>query len=89
MVRTFYMVRSAGLVQECLRIVTHPERDDFQEFLDHLNPTGPERGWNIQNDDVPFDQLYLLELRQIASCAFQPVLSFEPMWFYDEQPSSQ
>ena len=48
-----------------------------QTFAEHVGEKGPERGWDVQNGDVPFEKLYLLELRWIEKQTFQAVLSYD------------
>ncbi|KIP06566.1 hypothetical protein PHLGIDRAFT_118871 [Phlebiopsis gigantea 11061_1 CR5-6] len=49
----------------------------YKNFHKHVGEKGPARGWNIQNGDVPFDNLYLVELRWVGNYTFQPVLSYD------------
>ena len=56
-----------------VRLFTLP----LQTFSKHVGKEGPERGWDIQNGDVPFEKLYLLELRYITHQIFQPVLAYD------------
>ena len=46
-------------------------------FAEHVGDKGPERGWDIGNGDIPFEKLYLLELRLIENFKFQAVLSYD------------
>lgn len=49
----------------------------LQDFAKHVGEKGPDPGWDVQNGDVPFEKLFLLELRHVEKDCFQAVLSYD------------